>query len=136
MILATSITIILSLIGAVAMIFAATLTVLDVRKLQNLERQIKNDFNVNNAEDYQDFQYLGRQLTELKNQLLKLDNQGKKRLMYGNEDLIREAQEKIEFYVNVKPAMKKKLTELLRQESDLGKIDYMIKIIKLLLIKV
>lgn len=125
---------ILSSMGVLLMIFAATISFLDVRKLQILERKIKNKSNIINAQDHQDFHRLNSQLIQLRNQFLKLDSQSKKRLMSANEALIREAQEKIESHVNLEPAMKKKLSELLRQESDLGKTDYMIKIIKLLLI--
>lgn len=137
MILSSSITfvLILSIIGVFSMLFAASITILDVKKLQDLERKIKNKSNIINDRDYQYLEDLKSQLIQLRNQFVKLNSQGQRRLIYENEALIQEVQQNIEVYVNVEAAIKKKLSELLRQESDLGKIDYMIKILKLLLHK-
>ena len=135
MILTSSITFVLtlSIIGVISMLFVTIITILDVKKLQALERKIKNKSNIINDRDYQYVQGLKSQLIQLRNQFVKLNSQEQRRLIYENEALIQEVKQKIEVYVNVEPALKKKLSELLSQESDLGKIDYMIKILKLLL---
>lgn len=129
------VTLSLSIIGVLSMCLVVGLTIFDIRKLKKLEKQIENQSIIINDQQYQELKNLKKKLTQLSNQANKLEIEKRKRLIYENESLIQTVRQNIELYLNVEPSIKKRINKLLRQESDLGKIDYMLKIFTLLINK-